>query len=101
MSAAFRRKRYNFSMRFPVPDADASDVKWRLHYKMRPRVDFICQALNLLDDSEVSIRKMMKSEDGKAEAAQVESIPGVILPPPISLKALREQHLVVLPLNAR
>ena len=101
LSTAFCRKRYNLSMRFPVPGADASDVKWRLHYKMRPRVDFIRQALNLLDDSEVNIRKMMKSEVGKAEEAQGESVPSVILPPPISLKTLREQHLVVLPLNAR
>ena len=69
-----------------------------LRLKARPRENFVRWTLNLLDESEKNIDQLMEKEIGKAK--QICSAPGEFRIPG-SLYELREQHLVVLPLNVR
>lgn len=80
------------------PNISPSDeVKIRLGLKMRPRVAFVRQTLDLLDESERNIEQLMEEEVRKAE--EFGSVNEMLDPDPVY--ALREEYRVGLPLNAR
>ena len=81
----------------PSNISPSDEVKIRLHFKMRPRVAFVRQTLDLLDESERNIEQLMEEEIRKAE--ECGSADEMLDPDPVY--ALREEYRVGLPLNAR
>ena len=84
----------------PFLPYDEDEVKFQLHLKMRPRVDFVRRTLDILDESEKNIERLMERKICEAEklAKDPDRFMFIASPPP---STLREEYRVALPLNAR
>ena len=87
-------------MQIPFLPYDEDEVKFQLHLKMRPRVDFVRRTLDILDESEKNIERLMERKICEAEklAKDPDRFMFIASPPP---STLREEYRVALPLNAR